>query len=294
MDASAVDRRHTYWSDPGAHRARLSELSDDPATIADRLEEFVIHHDIARQLRVGVPEAAETDRGLRRASLLLAEAIARDPSPLTKHRSIENYLYVTCRDFALLAVSTLREHQVPARLRVGFASYFNSGLWLDHWVCEHRAGTAWSLLDAQLGPRARAGLRIGFDIADVPESGWRSAASIWRSVRAGELDPSLCGLPSAGIAGEWWIAASVVRDAGALAGIEGLPWDAWGLASSFHSTREVTREQADQVDLLAAAIDPPPANRSAADAVLARFPWACPAPQDRAALEGRSAAYRSG
>lgn len=272
MNPGSADSEHTRWSDPGAHRLRLSELPDHPVAIADNLEEFVIHHAVARQIGFGVPAAAEGDRSLRRASLLLGEVVSRDARPLSVHRALEDYLYVTCRDFALLAVSAFRERGVPARLRAGFASYFNPGYWEDHYVCEHRFNGDWAVLDAQLGPRARAGFRIAFDAADVPLTGWRSAASTWRAVRSGELDPSLCGLASAGIAGEWWIAASVLRDAAALAGSECLPWDDWGPSHSFRSARHVSPEQARDIDALAEALDPAPRNRHEAQAVLARFP----------------------
>jgi hypothetical protein len=287
MEADAADRRHTWWSDPEAHRPRLRELPAEPAAIADGIEEFVIHHAVARLLGFGVPVAAERDRELRRASRLLDEALCRDSRPLTEHRAIADYVYVTCRDFALLAASALRERGVPARLRAGFASYFRPGYWEDHWVCEHRSGDAWMVLDAQLGPRAREGLRIAFDVADVPASGWRSAASIWRTVRSGAVDPGVCGLSYAGIAGEWWIAASVIRDAAALAGIEGLPWDRWGPGCALHDTRNVTPEQARDIDALAQALEPAPGDRRDAEAVLARFPWASPTRTVLSFLEGR-------
>jgi hypothetical protein len=144
------------WSNPEGHRARLSELPASPAAIADGLEEFVIHHGVARNIGLGVPAVAEADRGLRRVSLLLTQALSRDPRHLTVRRDISNYLYVTCRDFALLAVSSLRERGILARLRVGFASYFNPRYWEDRWVCKY--GGSWANRYAQLGPRAREGL----------------------------------------------------------------------------------------------------------------------------------------
>ncbi|MEH2513589.1 hypothetical protein V1291_004943 [Nitrobacteraceae bacterium AZCC 1564] len=276
MPGTSVDSQQTQWSDPGAHAARLSELPPDPVGIADALEEFVIHHAIARQIGFPVPANAEGDRGLRRSELLLEEAIQRDASPLTEHRALADYLYVTCRDFALLAISALRARGIPARLRAGFASYFNAGYWEDHYVCEYQRDGQWAVLDAQLGPRARAGMRIAFDIAHVPASGWRSAASIWRAVRAGEIDAATCGLTYAGIAGEWWIASSVIRDAATLAGVECLPWDNWGPTIAFRDTRGVTAERARDIDALAQALDPAPPDRHAAQAVLAQFPWAAP------------------
>ena len=190
----------------------------ETADLPGALEQFVIHHAIVRALGYGVPPAAEQDRNLRFVSHLLHEATQRDPRPLTAHRALGDYLYDTCHDFALLAASVLRERGVPARLRVGCASYFRRGHWEDHWVCEHWSGTEWAVLDAQLGPRARAGLGIPFDVADVPETAWRSAASIWRGIRSGGIDPSRCGVSFAGISGAWFVAAAVLRDAASLAG----------------------------------------------------------------------------
>jgi hypothetical protein len=216
------DRKHTWWSGPGTG-VRLQALSDEPAVIADSMERFVIHHAVARQIGVGVPAHAEADRSLRRTFFLLGEALRRDSRSLSDRRDIADYLFVTCRDFALVAISILRERGIPARLRAGFASCFTRGVWEHHYVCEYQANGEWALLDAQLGPIARTGLRIPFNIAAVPASGFRPAAAIWRAVRAGEVNAATCGLPNAGIAGEWWIASSVIRDAAALAGIECLP-----------------------------------------------------------------------
>jgi hypothetical protein len=289
MPVRSPDSRHTFWSDPEGCRARLAELPAAPAALADAIEEFVIHHAVADQLGVGVPAYADGDRSLRRGALLWGEAVRRDPRPLTEHRALPDYLYVTCRDFALLAVSALRERGVAARLRVGFASYFRPGSFEDHWICEHQTGGTWKILDAQLGPRAREGFGIGFDVADVPLSGWQSAPAVWRAVRSGKADARVYGLVSAGIAGEWWIAASVLRDAAALAGIEALPWDRWSVARSFHGARTVTLEQARDIDALAEALDPAPGDRTRAAAVLERFPWAAPSGTDLEVLEGSRA-----
>lgn len=287
MDA---DAKHTPWSDPGAHRARLGELPAGAAALPDALENFVIHHAVARALGYSVPQAAARDRNLRTAAKLLDEGLRRDGRPLSEHRALEDYLYGTCHDFALLAASALREGGVPARLRVGFASYFQSGRWEDHWVCEHRVGERWAVLDAQLGSRARAGLRIGFDVADVPAGSWRSAASVWRGVRSGAIDADACGVSFAGISGVWFVASAVLRDAAALAGTECLPWDYWGPGRQLCAAREVMEEQAREMDALAEALDPAPDTREGAKAVLDRFPWARPTPTVLSFPEGRAGA----
>lgn len=282
-----TDGQHTVWSDPRAHRAHLQELPADAAALPDVLEEFVIHHAVARALGHDVPPAAENDRNLRLVSRLLDAAMLRDPRPLAKPRALADYLYCTCHDFALLAASALRERDIPARLRVGYASYLRKGYWEDHWVCEHRNSAKWAVLDAQLGSRARAALRISFDITDVPQTAWRSAASIWGDIRSGKIDPSTCGVSFAGISGAWFVAASVLRDAASLAGIECLPWDFWGPGRAFRASHDVSEAQARDIDALANALDPAPPDRQAAERLLARFPWARPTPSILSVPEGR-------
>jgi hypothetical protein len=47
-------------------------------------------------------------------------------------------------------------------------------------------------------------------------------------VPPGRRRPGLIRVQSAGQAGNWWIAANLVRDVAALANMEMLPWDVWG------------------------------------------------------------------
>lgn len=284
----SADAEHTYWSDPGALRSRLAELPSEPHALPNALENFVIHHAIARAMGFGVPATAESDRDLRTAARLLDVLVRRDGRALSEHRVLSDYLYGTCHDFALLAASVLREAGIPARLRVGCAGYFRPGHWDDHWICEYRRGEGWAVLDAQFGARARAGFGVGFDVSDVPPDGWRSAASIWRAIRAGTLDERICGLTNAGIEGRWFVASAVLRDAAALAGIETLPWDYWGPGRAFRETRQVSSDQARDIDALAAALDPAPTGREEAEALLVRFPWARPTPTVWSLPEGRA------
>lgn len=117
--------------------------------------------------------------------------------------------------------------------------------------------------------------------------GWRSAAVIWRGIRSGALDESRCGVSIAGIVGRWFVASAVLRDAAALAGIETLPWDYWGPGREFRETRLVSSDWARQIDALAAALDPAPADRESAEALLERFPWARPTQTVWSLPEGR-------
>jgi hypothetical protein len=200
----------------------------------------------------------------------LGVLVDRDTRPLSIRRDISNYFYGTCHDFGLLATSRLREAGIPARLRVGYAGYFVPGNWEDHWICEYRCAGRWTLLDRQLGPIAHDGFKIRFPVEDVPVTAWRSAPSIWRAIGGGTIDENICGVSFVGIHGRWFVASAVLRDAAALAGIEGGP------ARHFLETREVTEDEARQIDALVETLDPAPATREDAMAVLDRFPWARP------------------
>jgi hypothetical protein len=240
------------------------------------LENFLMVYGNAKARGLDVSPEAEEDRNLRSVARLLEKACARDGRNLAARREAADCLYGTCRDFALLAVSALRESGIAARLRVGFASYLRPGRWEDHWVCEHKASGQWAIFDAGLNSRARAAMRITFDGTNIPQSHWQSAAAIWNTVEAGEIDPAVCGISFANLSGKWFVARSMLQDAAALAGIETLPWDNWGPALQFGATRRLTEEQIRDFGALAVALNPPPITRAEAENVLTRFPWAKP------------------
>jgi hypothetical protein len=272
------DAQHTRWSAPGAQRQRLRDLPGSPTALADVLANFLTVYGSAKARGLDLSPEAEEDRNLRSVARLLETACARDRRSLTERREAADYLYGTCRDFALLAASALRESGIAARLRVGFASYLRPGRWEDHWVCEHRASGQWAIFDAGLNSGARRAIGITFDRTNIPTSHWQSAAAIWGRINAGEIDPALCGISFAKLSGKWFVARSMLQDAAALAGIETLPWDNWGPALRFGATRQLTEEQMRDFDALAVALDPPPITRSEAENVLERFPWAMPTP----------------
>jgi hypothetical protein len=85
----------------------------------------------------------------------------------------------------------------------------------------------------------RGKLSIDFDLTDVPHDRFLIAGDAWRRYRTGQADPDRFGLSFIPEAGNWWIAANLMRDAAALDGVEVLPWDTWGGMP----------EPADQVDL---------------------------------------------
>jgi len=235
MHADAQDTREFYttpgpMTSAGEAAPLVAALPADPAALAGALHGLVIHEHMTDGY--GVPLADE-DRWpvhVRPAADILAEVLARDPAPLDVARPPAGRVPGNCRHFTVLETALLRAHGIPARARCGFGGYFGTGAFEDHWVAEFwDAGQRrWRLIDAQIDEVQLPWFNIGFDLTDVPRDEFLVAGEAWRRFRAGEADPAKFGLSLMHEAGDWWIAANLMRDGAALLNVELLPWDCWG------------------------------------------------------------------
>ncbi|HKX02155.1 MAG TPA: transglutaminase-like domain-containing protein, partial [Methylomirabilota bacterium] len=218
---------------------------------------LVLHPLFVGPLGITPAAGSEDDVECRRLPRILDRIVARDPASLDVARPPERRFIGICRDYALLACAALRHHGVPARLRVGFATYFTPGYLEDHWVCEYHPGDRWRFLDPELAPRVRAHFKIAFDPADVPRDAFLVAGNVWQRTRAGAIDPEICGVSHIGIVGRGFIAASLARDLAALNRREMLAWDVWGLPLGLRPGAAVPEPVARRLDTLAALIGAP-------------------------------------
>jgi hypothetical protein len=263
--------RHSRWSDPGAFSAPIANLPADPARLPEIVGGLVLHPLFAPQR-----DASET--ALRSIGDILAGVFERDARPLDQCRELEQRVLTTCRGYALLACAILRQHGVPARLRVGFADYFTPGFWEDHWVCEYHDSDKWRLLDAELSGDVRRRFGIAFDPTDVPRDRFLTAGRAWQVLRRGERDPAQFGVSVFGLTGLWFAAGSLLRDLAALTMKEMMPWDYWGPARDFTPGDNISPAWLDRLDGLADALARAPADYAGARAILAAHPWAALTP----------------
>ena len=229
-DTLAFYSRPAAMTSAGRYASLLADLPRDIHGLAAVAQGLLIHEYMAEGYGVTLTEADRASVHTRPAEGLLAQIMARDSRPLVQARPPADRLPGNCRHFTVLVVAMLRAQGTPARARCGFGGYFTSGFFEDHWVCEywHREQRRWLLADAQIDERQRGWFPIGFDVTDVPRTEFLVAGQAWDLVRSGAADPGKFGLSMAGEAGEWWIAANLMRDAAALLGTELLPWDCWG------------------------------------------------------------------
>ncbi len=228
-----INTLHSATTDPGRHAPLLAALSDDPANMPEIVSGFVLHPWLAGQRDVTMTAEHDADRQSRTMSVLLDRLLARDDRPLNQRRAAGDRFFGTCRDYALVTCSILREHGHNARIRCGFADYFTPGFQEDHWVAEVWTFDGWRLVDAELDAVTAADMGTTFPADDVPRDRFLTAPQAWRDARASKLDPDKMGVSFIGMSGLWFAAASVCRDLSSLYGVELLPWDYWDEAERF-------------------------------------------------------------
>jgi hypothetical protein len=218
-------RTHGDLSDPGRFRKDLSRVPPDLPTMCAFVQGIVIHADWAAAYGV-------KDTTLSRQTLPIAERLALvgpsgwDGLPASRRTP------GTCRDFALMLCSLLRERGTAARVRCGFATYFLDSPFEDHWVCEYWVDSEerWALADAQLDPTIRAHLLIPFDPGDLPVGSFLNAGEAWMAWREGKADAEEFGHGAA--KGAWFMRVNLMRDLLALNKGETSDWDGWRMLSA--------------------------------------------------------------
>ncbi|ADB33954.1 transglutaminase domain protein [Kribbella flavida DSM 17836] len=214
--------QQTAYSDPGEYAVLLDPLPTNIPELTAVIRNLLIHY---RGGGIQFTGERLEEINHRWIDALLATDQRRNGTPLTTPRAPEDRVAGCCRDYALLLVSALRHQGVPARTRIGFATYFQPGWNADHVITEYWNGDRWVQVDGQLEP----GEHWGFDVQDLPAGHFRSAAEVWRGFRAGEIDGETCGVdPTLPFRGGWFIRDYVFLQLAHLQGDELLLWDGWG------------------------------------------------------------------
>lgn len=203
--------------------AALSRIADEPVAICWPVHGLVIQPGEAESLGVAVERFEENQ--LRPAGRLADVLLGLDPAPLSELREPPRRVVGTCRHFAVLACALLRHRGIASRVRCGFATYFQPGQGLDHWIVEYREDTSkrWVRLDPEI---------LGQDVLDHPEDlrpgEFLTGGEAWSAFRQGKIDPASLGVYGSENWGPGEIRGNAVKDLAALNKVETLPWDTWG------------------------------------------------------------------
>jgi Transglutaminase-like superfamily len=224
--AAPVDyASHSAYSDPGRWAELLDATPTDPAALSAVARNVIAHY---RANADELPEATRHEIGLRWLADILGADQSRNSGPLDTERPMASRVQGCCRDHTLLCVGALRQHGIPARSRVGFASYFRSGWNHDHVIVDVQRDGRWVRFDSELVPGA-----FPFDTLDIPagpDAPFVTAAEAWQGHQSGRIDVETFGVDvDSPVRGEWFVRTYVVMELAHRFKDELLLWDGWGV-----------------------------------------------------------------
>jgi len=168
---------HGVLTSPGKHASAIEALPDDIEPLLEAVRGLFVHVDFLAIYGLNEIEFSRQPRTTLPVSKRLDQIFEKSDEPLGMVRSIDTRELGTCRDYALMTCAMLRQKQIPARVRCGFARYFSPARYEDHWICEywHTAEQRWARADAQLDSEHRRHLGIVFKTSDLPEGEFLTA-----------------------------------------------------------------------------------------------------------------------
>src|SRR5258707_10820838 len=130
------------------------DLPPDPVGICAAVGQLIVHPFDA--LPLALPEQRLAEQSIRPTSGVIRALTTLDPAPLNVPRPVATRVVGTCRTFATISCALLRLRGIPARARCGFATYFEPGKNVDHWITEywHSDQHRWVRVDAEVLDRS--------------------------------------------------------------------------------------------------------------------------------------------
>ncbi|MEZ4714232.1 MAG: transglutaminase-like domain-containing protein [Caldilineaceae bacterium] len=254
-------------TNPGQYISLFDDLSADlPALF--KVVQGLLHHPYE------IPPARQSELMLRTVPEMIGGILQHDPAPLTAARPPEKRLYGLCRDYAVLLVSMLRHHGIPARERVGFGGYFKSEWFWDHRIAEYwnQDQQAWVLVDPQYQANPSKSPHRQVDSLHITRtSPYLLAGQAWQLCRRGEADPDTF-VDSPTDRGLAMIRYALLHDLDALNKVELVGMDAWHELID-KPEAEVTADERLLLDKIAALTVDADANFGELQALYAQLPY---------------------
>lgn len=266
----------TAVTDPGHMAFWLDGLPPDLDGLRRVARQLVLHYRADDPIAHGVPAARLPEIQTRYAAAMLERLHELDDRPLTAPRAPVNRIVGCCRDFTVLFLTLARHQGIPARGRVGLASYFAAGYFVDHEVAEvwDEAMQRWRLVDVQLGDTpSDPDDGAAVDPLDVARDRFLVGGAAWLACRNGEADPERFvvdpRLEIPETRGWRQIRHDLLHDLATLNRQELLLWDTWAPSE----IAALSPDQERLIDQVAAITADPAAPWSAVRAVYEDHPF---------------------
>jgi len=219
---------HSVMTDPGQWASLMEPMPVDTEALCKVVQGLLLHPFATGLYDVELTSVQRKEVNIRPVHEMLQLLSSLDNSPLDMTRPANDRLVGNCRDHAVLLCAFLRQKGIPARVRVGFATYFGPEMHYDHWVTEvwDAKSQTWKLVDAQLDDVQRKHYGIIFDPLDMSNREFITASLAWKLVRSGDAKSGMFG-HNRHARGMGFIRNSLFQEFAALNKVEVLPWDFW-------------------------------------------------------------------
>lgn len=262
--------RQGHWAsqspvtEPGPAGKAVDELPDDLAALRQASSQLVFHYRAGGDFAAnGVPGERMAEIDTRYAEAMFGLVLGRGDPALGRDRQPPDRTVGCCRDSTVFFLALARHKGIPARARVGFATYLVPGWLTDHVVAEvwDEHDVRWRLVDpdveATWTPAANG---RAVDLLDLTADDFVTGPRAWQAARAGTTDPRRHVVdPSVDVpmlTGWPYIAHNAIHDLAALNKTEMLLWDYWGLLLTFTSGQVAEPHAALIDEICAVTADP--------------------------------------
>lgn len=257
MDTREYYAIPTAMTDVGDHASDVAKIEPAIRSVVAAVQDLLIYDVAAKWLYdVDLPPERADEVNLRHTYAMLDRAVELSSVPVHSPRPPAERALGRCRDYAVLTVAILRAHNIAARARCGFATYFVPGGFEDHWVAEYWNDTEqrWIMVDAQLDEAWCNGVGFRDDPFNIRADQFIIAPVAWQRCRNGTMDPNRCGLTAINEHGLHWVASNTALDFASLNKIEMLPWDVF--AEGWEPGQPVPDDLSHYDEVAALCVDP--------------------------------------
>jgi len=220
-----------HITDIGEADEKINHLPATIQSLCHLIQGVILHPFEAHHYGVKIPRKRWQELDLCEVDSMLQRLWELEPTPLDIHRSPEKRLLGNCRDYATLLCALLRFQRIPARVRYGFATYFEANFYTDHVVCEYwnKEQRRWILVDVQIDAVLRQAYGISINTLDLPQDAFLLAGRAWQMYRNALVNPTNFGITSSGPRGVAFIRTGVLHEVAALNKVELLCQEEWDI-----------------------------------------------------------------
>jgi hypothetical protein len=226
-DTLKLYQEHDIMTEVKTMKHLVTDIPKDIKTIVTYVQNILLHQHWSRAYGLELSEERTKEPFIRSFEEKLIFLNKLGFTHVSEQKTNENKMISICRDFSVAAAALCREAGIPARARCGFASYFEKGKYVDHWVLEYwnEEKKKWVMVDAQLDVLQQKALDLPFDPLYVTEDYFITGPRAWLMCREGSLNPDLFGIF------KWWgydyLRCNLILDVNSLLKIPMQPWDLW-------------------------------------------------------------------